>query len=579
MAVDKQKKHEWDELEILIRSITQLEPQFITPWLYQSWNLAYNVSAESDRVRDKYFYISRGIELLAEGERRNRNHPTLRFDLGYYYMDRIGVADQQRTLRTLFQLSCIDPVDRDPARFRLPGGKLDMKAFRAFCESYPHLVRRLREMQNCRTPEDVVEFLADHYEVPSRYEAPPRGSALPGGSRLKPAEKQFPILPRPDDLSRSHAEGYQSPFAYAYSANDQLPPEFDNYLAAQLWFNYALAPLPPPNPVPGPGVTDYDRTRYRLPRRPATLVFRDYPAKAQTKHAEQLQREGWFNRGWEIDEGQQGSNRWFPDLAVVGQQPWSSRAWEKAFRMWRLHGELNGLYLEPAELDRLEKMAALYRQRYSVRPGELDQKLRPEDFSGEMRQAFEAHAQLFWYQGNRKTLTNYPQFYFQAEAEMDPQAVQARDLFFQARRKRKAAEPGEELERYEKAIPLWKGVLNRYPDYRSDLFLQEFTWRVQHRYLELLMERQSPQARNLLALQTALEGKNSDVKALLLLPDFSRAALLGPGFFCLPSGHLLIPGKLVEAPRGPFDELPPDGKPYITPGAIDRARTRLHLDE
>src|SRR5207244_13095150 len=65
-AIDKQKRHEWNELELLVRSITKIQPYFASPWLFQSWNLAFNVAVECDRVRDKYFYITRGLELLAE---------------------------------------------------------------------------------------------------------------------------------------------------------------------------------------------------------------------------------------------------------------------------------------------------------------------------------------------------------------------------------------------------------------------------------------------------------------------------------------------------------------------------------
>ena len=50
-AIDRQKKNQWNELEVLVRSLTKLQPHFITPWLFQSWNLAYNVSVESDRPR------------------------------------------------------------------------------------------------------------------------------------------------------------------------------------------------------------------------------------------------------------------------------------------------------------------------------------------------------------------------------------------------------------------------------------------------------------------------------------------------------------------------------------------------
>ena len=66
----------------------------INPWLFQSWNLAYNVSVESDRVKDKFFFVTRGVELLGEGERMNRDNPDLRMNLGWYYQNKFGVADE-----------------------------------------------------------------------------------------------------------------------------------------------------------------------------------------------------------------------------------------------------------------------------------------------------------------------------------------------------------------------------------------------------------------------------------------------------------------------------------------------------
>src|ERR1700676_789513 len=54
MAQDKQTHHEWNELELIIRTLTKLQPHFITPWLFQTWDLAYNVSVEADRIKDEY---------------------------------------------------------------------------------------------------------------------------------------------------------------------------------------------------------------------------------------------------------------------------------------------------------------------------------------------------------------------------------------------------------------------------------------------------------------------------------------------------------------------------------------------
>src|SRR5258708_27226398 len=93
-ADDKQKKNQWNELELLVRTVTKLQPHFLSPWLFQSWNLAYNVSVESDRVRDKFFFISRGIELLAEGQRQKRHQPQLRDPIGFYLQNNMRASDQ-----------------------------------------------------------------------------------------------------------------------------------------------------------------------------------------------------------------------------------------------------------------------------------------------------------------------------------------------------------------------------------------------------------------------------------------------------------------------------------------------------
>src|SRR5262245_20486218 len=53
-AMEKQKRNQWNELELIVRSITKLQPHFIQPWLHQSWNLAYNVSVDCHDLRDMY---------------------------------------------------------------------------------------------------------------------------------------------------------------------------------------------------------------------------------------------------------------------------------------------------------------------------------------------------------------------------------------------------------------------------------------------------------------------------------------------------------------------------------------------
>jgi hypothetical protein len=574
MAIEKQKRHEWNELEILVQWITRLQPHLATPWLYQSWNLAYNVSAESDRLRDKYFYISRGIELLAEGERQNRDHPDFRWHIACYYLDKIGHADQQRTLRSLFQMSCIDPRDRDPDTMRARDGKIDLVKFQEFCEQQPFLVRRLKEQLHCKTPEEVLDFLAENYHVPSRYEDRPRGSTSTEKTRLKPPEQQFPPLPRQKDL--------KYPGDYAYTAeSDVLPADFDNYSAAHLWYLYAQEPLPPPVATPGPAWLNPDPNRYRMPRQPTAIIFRSYPALSQSIQAERREREGWFDQGWEIDAGQRGRNRWFPESVIVGRQDWAMRNWTKARDLWQQFGLRNGVYLDQSELEVLNERARLFRERFGVGPQQRDPKQRPEDFQGPLRVSYEAHMQLWWYVENRQRCV-FPRHYPQSQAEATREAIEARELLYQARRKHRAAEALDDVLRlYERALPLWKQVLLRHPEFRADLFIQEYTYRIQERYLNLLVEKKGPEFRKLLVLQDGLANRRLDLKQLLALQDcLAFGANRVPGVMtCLPSLRWGQPGEAVEAPRGPFDELPPDGQPFISGEAIKRALARPDFDD
>src|SRR5262245_31881543 len=252
-AIEKQKKNQWNELEVLVRSLTKLQPHFITPWLFQSWNLAYNVSVESDRVRDKYFYITRGVELLAEGERQNLYHPDLRWSLGQYLMQKICQSDETNYKRSLFQLSLIPPNERDPARFWKQtdqGPEFSWAEFEAFCKQHPQLVRRLKEGMHrenlrdkkkqftCETPLQVVQFLEDNYHVPSMYRVDPLLAGVPAQARtwnqhkkdseLAP-ETRFPVLPPP------HQPAFDSEALTSASA---LRDDTDAFGVAHSWFCY-----------------------------------------------------------------------------------------------------------------------------------------------------------------------------------------------------------------------------------------------------------------------------------------------------------------------------------------------------
>jgi hypothetical protein len=492
-ATEKQKKHEWNELELIVNSVTKLQPHFITPWLFQSWNLAYNVSVESDLVRDKYFYMTRGIGLLSEGERQNKNHPDLRFSMGFYNQHKIGLSDEANYLRCLYQMSCIDPVRRDPRRFRKPDSSdlsvIDMKEFEDFCGESPMLVRRLRDFLKRDTPADVVDFLAENQKIPSRYEdAAPTGEG-PKTSVLKAPEKQFPLLPPlgpEDSVEKGNPEAR----------------DFDNYVCARDWFAYAVKPLPPPEPDVTGAPPAYDRTKYRMPRYMAASIFRTYPARGQSYVAEYLAKEGWFDQeGWKI-------KGWFPDDqfqsgrdAVVGDdQNWGGRSWGLAHQLWEAIGLANGFHLTPETLQNLQEGAARFAERPGPKPNPAAQEV-PQQFRDD--KDFRAAQRLYWYDYHR-SLNNYAHFFVQSLVEADPKTIAVRKALFNAERFNAMADRDQALRVYREAMPKWKEILMEHKDFRRDSLIQEETCEIEMKYLDLVQQLYGKRLKEFMVLQDLL---------------------------------------------------------------------------
>ena len=294
-AIDEQKKNQWNQLEKTVGTLTTLQPHFTTPWLFQSWNLSYNVSVELDRLSDKYFYIARGIELLAEGERQNHNNPDLRWSLGFTYQHKICLHDETNYLRSLFQLSMIPPNERDPSRFRIVGddgrSEINLKEFEQFSKDHPQLVRRLhsgiqrhlrRDTQRqfrCAHPENVVQFLADNYKVLSLYEPTepaPANGWVKKEDRLLPETERFPILPPAPGKTPRLNQAFDPDCLHS---NSPLNDGADGYLMAQAWYGYSMEPLPPPSDLPGESLPVEDRVHQRLPKGMMTSIFRQYTAR------------------------------------------------------------------------------------------------------------------------------------------------------------------------------------------------------------------------------------------------------------------------------------------------------------
>ena len=94
---------DWTAMGATLEQLAKLQPYFIKVWTYQAWNLTYNVSVELDDVKDRFFYVKRGIKYLLEGIVYNRDNPALLKDLGWFNGNKVGRADEHEIYRKLFK--------------------------------------------------------------------------------------------------------------------------------------------------------------------------------------------------------------------------------------------------------------------------------------------------------------------------------------------------------------------------------------------------------------------------------------------------------------------------------------------
>jgi hypothetical protein len=466
-ANEKQKRNEWHELELLVKAVIRLQPNFLTPWLFQGWNIAYNVSVENDKLGDMFHFIARGIDLIAEGDRLNTKtvrladgtdrkigSPDLRHTVGFFYQNKFGVSDKVNTLRCLMQLAAVAPGDRQAA-FLNPDGTVNPDQFRAWCEKHPQLVRRLKTKLNCNSPEDVLQFLRDNEKIPSLFK--------PGTNEKADPEAQFPVLPPP------FVEGPDE-----YHAGREFDDRFDAFHAARAWFTHANTVVPPartdetgeplPWATPRPGDPELDPFLHRVPRQPTLIIFKIAPARAQHYLAERLAKEGWFDdqSTWSpADGGSAGS--WFGPAAGEVQLKAgtdSRREYERAWVLWDYAGRAWGLVLDPDRLARLTERS----KRVPFPASSLPPELSPEELAaaGIDPADMTARKALVYYEQNRH-ITNFAFFLDSSLAEKDPLTVRARRLLFEADQARQAAENVRATRLYAEALARWREVLAAYP--------------------------------------------------------------------------------------------------------------------
>jgi hypothetical protein len=98
-----QKVKDFTSLSATLEQLTKLQPNFVRVWIFQGWNLAYNISVEFDDYHDRYHWVIRGIDFIKQGTEYNRDEPTLLREIGRTISQKMGRSDERVLFRRLFK--------------------------------------------------------------------------------------------------------------------------------------------------------------------------------------------------------------------------------------------------------------------------------------------------------------------------------------------------------------------------------------------------------------------------------------------------------------------------------------------
>ena len=170
--------------------------------------------------------------------------------------------------------------------------------------------------------------------------------------------------------------------------------------------------------------------------------------------------------------------------AEVGRKDWVKNAYEKAFRMWKEHGERNHILMtDEQEKVKLAQVEA-FRREAQRDPG-LGSRRR--EIPKVVLEGIEAERFLDLYQRYR-VLTNIAHFYMRSRIGSQDEVIDARKLFFEADEPQNRPNREGRLKKYEQALAIWVKLLQKDPAMREDDFTREEAYEWELRYLALFQD-------------------------------------------------------------------------------------------
>ncbi|MBI2191357.1 MAG: hypothetical protein HYU36_05180 [Planctomycetes bacterium] len=89
-AMNAQEERQWHEIVFLMNLIAQLQPRFEEAYVYNGWNMAYNIAHEAETLEEKWGWILEGYNFLRMGARRNPHLYRIKFWAGWVLFDKIA---------------------------------------------------------------------------------------------------------------------------------------------------------------------------------------------------------------------------------------------------------------------------------------------------------------------------------------------------------------------------------------------------------------------------------------------------------------------------------------------------------
>ena len=86
----RREQKEYYELMAIYNLISKLQPDFPTVWIFQAWNMAYNIAHEWVAKEDKWDWIKAGLAFATKGADKNPRSADMLYYVGHLYWHRFN---------------------------------------------------------------------------------------------------------------------------------------------------------------------------------------------------------------------------------------------------------------------------------------------------------------------------------------------------------------------------------------------------------------------------------------------------------------------------------------------------------